>query len=151
MDHKKFIDGIQQTGFPLENQTVEKLLAARWLIISNKYYLDSDNPQPREIDILAYKVADVQGVEVVTALIISCKKSDRNVWTFLTRKADLKNPNIDFNPLHVKTDFQPISYQLNQPGWRENYIAKAVEEGVTEALCVPDYQGGFKREVQHKA
>jgi hypothetical protein len=140
MNHQKFIEGIKQTGYPLENQTVEKLVAARWSIISNKYYLDSDNPQPREIDILAYKVAEVQGVEVVTALIISCKKSERNVWAFLTRKADLKNPNIDFNPLHIRTDYKPVSIQLNRPEWRESYIAKALEDGVKEALAVPEYQ-----------
>jgi hypothetical protein len=115
-------------------------LAARWSIISNKYYLDTDNPQPREIDILAYKVADVQGVEVVTTLIVSCKKSERNVWAFLTRKADLKNPNVDFNPLHIKTDYKPISFQLNLPDGRESYIAKALEHGVRDALAVPDYQ-----------
>jgi hypothetical protein len=140
MNHQKFIEGIGQTGFPLENQTVEKLLAARWSIISNKYYLDTDNPQPREIDILAYKVADVQGVEVVTTLIVSCKKSERNVWAFLTRKADLKNPNVDFNPLHIKTDYKPISFQLKLPDGRESYIAKALEHGVRDALAVPDYQ-----------
>jgi hypothetical protein len=140
MNHAKFVDGIRQTGFPLENKTVETLIDAKWSIISNKYYMDSDKSLPREIDILAYRVGDVNGIEVVTALIISCKKSEKFVWSFLTRKAALNNPNIVYNPVHFLTDYSPLAYYLDKDDWRNSYCEKVAELGVSEVLKTPDYQ-----------
>lgn len=140
MNHAKFVDGIRQTGFPLENKTVETLIDAKWSIISNKYYMDSDKSLPREIDILAYRVGDVNGIEVVTALIISCKKSEKFVWSFLTRKAALNNPNVVSNPVHFLTDYSPLAYYLDKDDWRNSYCEKVARLGVAEVLKTPDYQ-----------
>jgi len=76
---------IQVTGFILEYTVGEILRQSGWDIISNRYYLDDLNGVPREIDILAYKKTKVKNINSYTCLLISCKKSVKNDWVFITK------------------------------------------------------------------
>ena len=61
----------------------------------------------------------VHDLRVVTTLIISCKKSEKNVWALLSRNRDRKDPNAE-------------------PKWREQYHLRARNLGVTRALADPE-------------
>jgi len=71
---------IEKTGFVLENRIAQVLKAAKWTVISNRYYIDDTEESIREIDLVAYQTSKVQHFDVYTTLIISCKKSESNLW-----------------------------------------------------------------------
>lgn len=101
MDVKKLEQEIRKTGFVLENDIAQILKAAGWTVISNKYYIDDQQDTVREIDLIAYQGSKVQQFDVYTVLIISCKKSESNVWALLAREVNLRDPNSDWCPLHA--------------------------------------------------
>jgi hypothetical protein len=89
VDLKAFEEQILKTGFPLEDRIAEILKAAKWSVISNRYYVDDTEKAVREIDLVAYQITNVQHVDVYTTLIISCKKSESNAWALLARGINL--------------------------------------------------------------
>ncbi len=140
MDLQKYVDGIRLTGFPLENKTVEILQNAGWSIISNKYYVDSDKSIPREIDIVAYRAGVSNDLEIITVLIVSCKKSEHSVWSFLARPASKNDQNSVSDPVHFWSNSKALKYCLKQTNWRSVYYARVQELGVNEVLTFPEYQ-----------
>ena len=85
LDCAKLDEAINKTGFPTEYNVQQKLIAHGWKVISNRYYIDDQKKIEREIDLLATK----NGIN----LIISCKKSDTEFWTFMTsRNTDVAVP-----------------------------------------------------------
>lgn len=93
-------DAINTTGFPTEYQ-VQKILERRgWSVISNRYYIDDQKKIEREIDLLAVK----NGIK----LVISCKKSKSEFWTFMTSKNDGVKVLFEY-----KTKDRVINYFLN--------------------------------------
>jgi hypothetical protein len=138
MDLRKFEVAIRKTGFHLEQQVASLLRAAGWSVISNKYYVDDQEDAVREIDLVAYRVKKVQDLRVVTTLIISCKKSEKNVWALLARNRDRKDPNADWWPVHVWSNERAISFAQNQPKWREQYHLRVRNLGVARALAEPE-------------
>jgi hypothetical protein len=138
MDFRKFEVEIRKTGFDLEHQVATALRAAGWTVISNRYYVDDQEDAVREMDLVAYRVKNVADFEVFTTLIISCKKSEKNVWALLARTRDRNDPNADWWPAHVWSNDQVSSFMANQPGWREEYHLRAGRLGVQRALAEPE-------------
>jgi hypothetical protein len=110
-----FAEQIRKTGFVLENAIAQQLKAARWTVISNRYYVDDAQESVREIDLVAYRVSHVQHFDVYTALLISCKKSDSNAWALLCREIDPKDPNSNWQPLHAWSNDVAVAFQLAKP------------------------------------
>ncbi|MBH1985404.1 MAG: hypothetical protein I8H79_22885 [Burkholderiales bacterium] len=132
-----FSKEIRKTGFVLENGVAQKFKAAGWTVISNKYYVDDSEETVREIDLIIYRCAKVKHFDVYTVLIISCKKSEENVWAFLTREINLKDPNSDWWPLHAWSNDKAIAYQLSRPTKGADYHKKLKELGVNKVLDDP--------------
>jgi hypothetical protein len=128
---------IEKTGFVLENRIAQILKAARWTVISNRYYLDDTEESIREIDLVAYKTAKVQHLDVYTTLIISCKKNASNLWAFLARDINLNDPNSDWQPLHAWSNDKAVTYQLALNGAVRRYHEAVNHAGVTNALQIP--------------
>ena len=103
---------IQRSGFPLEYYIGSVLKLHGWQIITNRNYIDDIKGIEREIDILAYKIyADKEeNIEYVTSLIISCKKSDKHKWCFLTRDIDKDDCNTNWTPFHYCTSDNRLEY-----------------------------------------
>ncbi len=103
---------IQRSGFPLEYYIGSVLKLHGWQIITNRNYIDDIKGIEREIDILAYKIyADKEeNIEYVTSLIISCKKSDKHKWCFLTRDIDKDDCNTNWTPFHYCTSDYRLGY-----------------------------------------
>ncbi len=114
MYKEKFIDGTWLTGFPLQHATVEELLA-RWSIISNNF---SDNPRQREINILAYKVTNVQ------------RGRGRHC-------AD-HTPKIDVNAVHFSTGCFPLSFYL----WHRVPLVWCRSDAASRQPAVADERAG---------
>jgi hypothetical protein len=123
MPTDKFSEKIQTTGFVLENAIAQQLKAARWTVISNRYYVDDAEESVREIDLVAYQVRRVQHFDVYTALLISCKKSETNAWALLCREIDLKDPNSNWHPLHAWSNDKAVAFQLDKPDYARAYHA----------------------------
>lgn len=150
MDLYNFGTEICKTGFVLENSIAIELKRADWTVISNKYYEDDFEGSVREIDLLAYKVATVQHFKVYTTLIISCKKSEANVWTLLARDINLKDPNSDWWPLHAWSNDKSLLYELSQPGRPKTYHDEIKAMGVRDALSIPDVEVFAFQEMSRK-
>jgi hypothetical protein len=131
---------IAKTGFVLENRIAQVLKAAKWTVISNKYYVDDAEESVREIDLIAYQATRVQHFDVYTTLVISCKKSESNAWAFLARDIDLKDPNSDWQPLHAWSNDKALAHQLLGAGCAKSYHDGITQRGVTNVLKTPDVE-----------
>lgn len=128
---------IEKTGFVLENRIAQLLKSAKWTVISNRYYVDDAEESIREIDLVAYQTTKVQHFDVYTALIISCKKNESNLWALLAREINLKDPNSDWQPLHAWSNDKAIMHQLSSVGAAKRYHEGASRLGVKNALQTP--------------
>ncbi|SDW65237.1 hypothetical protein [Nitrosomonas oligotropha] len=137
MSHTHFTNQIAKTGFVLENRIAQELKAAKWTVISNRYYVDDAEESVREIDLIAYQATRVQHFDVYTTLIISCKKNETNAWALLARDIDLKDPNSDWQPLHAWSNDKALAYQLSSAGFAKRYHDGIAKHGVITALQTP--------------
>lgn len=140
MDYKVFADEIRKTGFVLENSIAQTLKKAGWTVISNKYYVDDFEESVREIDLVAYRVSKTKGFDVYTTLIISCKKSEHNIWSLLARDINLKDPNSNWWPLHTWSNDKALEYQLQLGGTARRFHNEIEALGVNEVLAIPEVE-----------
>lgn len=112
---KDIKSAIERSGFPLEHYIGLVLKQHGWQIITNRNYIDDVKGVEREIDILAYKLYSdkTENIDYVTTLIISCKKSDKYKWCFLSRDMDANDCNINFTPFHYCTSDERLSYMTD--------------------------------------
>lgn len=103
---------IEHSGFPLEHYIAKVLKQHGWHIITNRNYIDDIKGIEREIDILAYKIYtdNEENIQYLTSLMISCKKSKKHKWCFLTRDIDENERNINWTPYHYCTSDERLKY-----------------------------------------
>lgn len=140
MTYRHLQGQIEKTGFVLENRIAQLLKKAKWTVISNRYYVDDTEESVREIDLVAYKTSKIQHLDVYTTLIISCKKSESNLWALLARDINLKDPNSDWHPLHAWSNDKSITYQLATSEAAKRYHEAVASLGVTNALRIPEFE-----------
>jgi len=138
LDIHKYEENIKKTGFPLEFRISETLRKEKWSVINNRYYIDDQSGTVREIDIVAYKTKKVKDFWLFTTLIISCKKSDENLWALLSKNIDKNDRNTDWKPVHVWTENQVLKFVLSKNDWKNNYYEYITQSGIEDALCVPE-------------
>lgn len=115
-------NALAKTGFLLEHQVAEEFKSAGWATIGGRYYADDVDGRARELDLVAYRAAKSKDLEVVTAVLVSCKKDEETTWAFMTKDKPKQDPNFDWDPLHYWTDVQPLRAYLENGSWKENYI-----------------------------
>lgn len=115
---------IYTTGFVLEFEVSKILQKHKWIVINNRYYIDDIQRTVREIDIVAYKSSKIEDIRYVTTLIISCKKSNENFWTFLTKDFVKSDPNIDFYPIFNWSNNRILNYIFEEQDWKKKFIKK---------------------------
>lgn len=115
--------GIEKTGFRLEFDISSILEESGWNVINNKYYVDDQQDTVREVDIVAYRASLVQDIYVYTALIISCKKSEKNAWALLSKKSNHNDPNMNWVPIHAWSNDRILSYMFEQQEWKDTYLS----------------------------
>lgn len=130
--------GIEKTGYRLEFDISSTLVHNGWNVINNKYYVDDQQETVREIDIVAYRVRELHGVYVYTALIISCKKSEENAWALLSKKSDPKDPNTEWLPVHAWSNDKILEHMLDKSEWKKSYLRIAKNNGCHIVSSIPD-------------
>lgn len=126
-------EAINKTGFPTE-YNVQKLLEKHgWSVISNRYYIDDQKKIEREIDLLASK----NGVR----LVISCKKSETDFWTFMTSQN-----NGVVVPVEYKTKDKIVRYFLNN---EEDVFRTIISKysGFASVMTLPEMVRAFQQMV----
>lgn len=136
MEDDKFLKGISATGFELEFSISQSLTNDGWTVINNKYYIDDVQGSAREIDILAYKVAIKNKIQIYTVLIISCKKNTENTWVLLAKDKSIKDPNIDWNPVTLWSNQKAIKMMIDNYDWKEKYVKTS--NYLSKNLFIPD-------------
>lgn len=136
--YDNFAEQIGKTGFVLENRIAQALKAAKWTVISNRYYVDDHEESVREIDLIAYKISKMQHFEVCTTLVISCKKSEGNAWALLARQIDLKDPNAVLHPLHAWSNDKALSFRIESPGCGKRFHEEVSKLGADKVLQTPE-------------
>lgn len=146
---EKIIAAINTTGFVFENKVVELLRKNNWTVIGNKYYEDDLTQTVREMDILAYKNShiDENNVSVVTTLLISCKKNDKNSWTFFTRPSNPEDPNKDWKPLRFWTNEKWLKYSIERLKFAKNYL-DGMADGCSPIFSIPEKECFAFQEVE---
>lgn len=86
--HKKILEKIDETGFPLELRVSKFLHDNNYIVANNIYYVDLDEGKGREIDIRAHKnyVIEDKGLQHYcrNSFYIECKKSKNKPWVIFT-------------------------------------------------------------------
>lgn len=139
-DYQDYINAISTTGFLLENKIAKILKKHKWNVISNKYYIDDQQDEVREIDLIAYKVNKLEEFDVYTSLVISCKKSSSCVWGLISREINQNDPNTDFEPFHGWTNNKAINYTLSNENFAKNYFKEGREAGLNDLFDKPDFE-----------
>lgn len=137
IDLKKIIEHIQKCGFVLEHNVTEKLKSHQWSVINNRYYVDDVQESAREIDLIAYKVNKVEEVFLYTTLVVSCKKSESNVWALLFRDHEKDDPNIDWFPIKLWSNNKILNHMTSHQRWRSSYLDSAKSRGIYNELFEP--------------
>jgi len=117
----KITSALQKTGFPLENYVCNQLDRGGWYTMNGRYYCDDIDGRAREIDILAYKVSHGETVDVVSALLISCKKDHSNTWVFLSKKKPKADPNYKWDPVCLLSKNPLVNFLVEKDGLIESY------------------------------
>ncbi|HHA2503112.1 TPA: hypothetical protein ACOENT_001328 [Stenotrophomonas maltophilia] len=111
---------LEKTGFILEHIVADAFKKARWTTIGSRYYADDVDGRARELDLIAYRTVTNKDLEVVSAVLASCKKDEARTWAFLTEEKPRQDPNYDWNPVHFWTDVEPLSTYLKTEDWRKD-------------------------------
>lgn len=135
---------LERTGFILEHVVAEEFKKAGWATIGGRYYADDVDGQARELDLVAYRTLSSADVEVVTGVLVSCKKDEETTWAFLTRKRPKLDPNHDWDPVHYWTDVQPLQLYLAHSPWKDAYI-KALGENYSNNLAASQDTFAFQQ------
>ena len=138
-DFQNYINAISTTGFLLENKVAQILKRNNWQVISNKYYIDDLQETVKEIDLIAYKCRHVQGFDIYTSLVISCKKSATNAWGLIAREIRHNDPNTDFEPFHGWSNNKSLDFELSKEYFAKNYYSEGRNAGLNDLLKKPDF------------
>lgn len=124
---EKIKEQISKTGFVLENEVCKILEEHKWNIINNRYYLDDTQNVNREIDIIAYKAYVINDISYYTSFIISCKKSEKDYWSFLTKDIRQNDPNINLCPISNWSNDKVLKFMLDTQGIEDRMISLSDE------------------------
>lgn len=136
-ESKRYEKGILSTGFPLEFQVAKMFQRHGWSTISSRYYVDDVQGIARELDIVAYKVAVLKDVEVCTAVLISCKRSEHDSWALIAQDKKERDPNTQWYPLHAWTNQRVLRYWLNETKWQPDYVGAARQHAFFKGVMYP--------------
>ena len=135
---KELESNIFTTGFVSEFEVAKILQKHGWNVINSRYYIDDIHGIVREIDIVAYKTLEIEDIRYLTALIISCKKSSENLWTFLTKDFAKPDPNIDFYPIFNWSNNRILNYMIENQDWKKRLTEKIeTEDFLNEIYYIP--------------
>lgn len=134
----KILEAISKTGFVLEHRVVTALQAAGWNTINGSFYIDDVSEQARELDVIAYKIARSDEVDVLTCALVSCKKDGAHTAAFMSRNRPGRDPNADWEPIHYACRLQPLKAHLSSSNWKDRYFRELGEQAKSLLIASRD-------------
>ena len=134
-----FAEKVKDSGFPLEHWASSLLRNAGWVVTTNRYYIDSDNKKPRELDIVAFKEKHLGRFKVRTVLLLSCKKSQNSAWGFLRRPFLFEQNQINLFPVMATSKVPSVNYSLRSWEWPAKFCRFMSEKGLSDWFGVPKH------------
>lgn len=114
-DIDKIKNVLTKTGHIFEYQVCDSFEKKGWLVIPNKFFLDKDENKGREIDLVAYKIDEVNdGTAVATVVVVEAKQSYKNGWVFFTKGEYPGSVNIENNPLFYYNEIDEFENAINK-------------------------------------
>ncbi|MCK4395921.1 hypothetical protein KAW96_04915 [candidate division WOR-3 bacterium] len=110
---RKIKEWLTKQGYPLEMRVATSFRKAGFDVIQSHYYIDPENDNYREIDIIATKPDFIGGIDI--SFIIECKSSKEKPWLLFSSDRVLENRSIF------------LSYCINSDSTREALIKKGFE------------------------
>lgn len=121
---EKIPGALEKTGFLLEHFASEEFQRAGWSVIGNRYYVDDVDGTARELDLVAYRIDKSEELDVVTGVLVSCKKDDKYTWAFMSKRKPPRDSNVEWEPVHYWTDVEPLASFLGSSSkWRKEYFS----------------------------
>ncbi len=117
----KYVAGIAKTGFPFEHRVSSRFRARNWDVQHGKHYVDDVEGKVREIDIIADLEDDVDGLEVHTVCIVSCKASAERAWVMLSRPGDPGHWMRERDTRHASTTDDVLRHMFQGSIWPFDY------------------------------
>jgi hypothetical protein len=111
--------------------------ARDWNVHHGKHYVDDVERSVREIDIIAYKEDEIEGIEVHTVCVVSCKTTQDRAWVMLARPGGPDDWMRERTVRHVWTTDDALKYMLERSSWEFAY-AKRLAKGNMAAWNEPD-------------
>jgi hypothetical protein len=136
----RFVDGIAKTGFPFEHYVAELFRGRDWNVRHGTHYVDDVTEDVREIDIVAEKSSDVEGLRIHTVCIVSCKKSDLNAWVMLAHERATDDWLRDRRLKQLTTNdevLQHVTASSMWP-WDDPSVAVALDDAKVSILAEPE-------------
>ena len=89
INKKKLIQEIEKTGYPTELKVGNILTEDKWGVQYNRYYIDRDKQEGREIDITAFtSIGELDKCTVGLHLVCEVKKSVNKPWVVFSTQKD---------------------------------------------------------------
>lgn len=118
----EIIAALNATGFPFEHLIVRALQSHGWSVSSNRYYADDVDGRAREFDLLAWKTKALPECDVLTTVLVSCKKDEKNTWALMSRPAPPIELIPDGRPVHNWTNVEPLREYFKNVEWKGAYV-----------------------------
>ncbi len=140
---------ISKSGFILEYQVGEAFSNNGWTVVSNKYYIDDISRVPREIDLLVSKSTHIGEVEIVTNILISCKKSEERDWVFLSKLTKTKFETLEIF-YHKRISNQKIKHIYDKQNIDYHVLTGLEQHGISKHFISLEYEITAFQEVLKK-
>lgn len=89
----KIITWLNEQGYPLEMRIASALQQKGFRVVQSEYFSDPESGDSRELDVVAFKQKEIEGVLFRLSLLIECKRSTDKPWLLFTSdKRRLANP-----------------------------------------------------------
>lgn len=90
---EKIVTWLNVQGYPLEMRIASSLQKNGFRVVQSEYFSDPETGDSRELDVVAFKQKEINGVLFRMSLLIECKRSTDKPWILFTSdKTGLANP-----------------------------------------------------------
>lgn len=91
--NKKITDWVYAQGYPLEMRVARAFRTKKFRTTQSEYYIDPENGDSREIDVVASKQYTIDESLVKISVCVECKSTKKHPWVvFTSRDTQLAKP-----------------------------------------------------------